>query len=360
MTEGSVPRRRRVRRLHLVRRTAALLAASGLALLPSVQPAAAEGSRTEFTIGDPRITESSGLAASRAHPGVYWTHNDSDDGPYVYAVDSTGRTVATVTLRGIKPRDVEAISLGPDGALYLGDIGDNLDGSWSEVWIYRFAEPAELRDQTVDATRYRVRYEDGPRNAEALMIHPGTGRAYIASKNERTGGLYQGPEKLSATGVNTFRRIADVPWVTDGAFSPDGTRLLLRGYFFAEEYRWKDGGAAPQRLGSVELPFQRQGESVTFAPDGRSVLYGTEGKNSTVTRVPLSGDKLPDSAATATPTTPAPTASGPASPGAAPAGGATAPGQGTGSRSTGILIAVGAVALLAAVFRRRSRSRGDS
>ena len=74
-----------------------------------------------FTIKDPRIKESSGLAASRLHPGIYWTHNDSDDGPYLYAVDSkTWRTVSTVTMKGVgSPRDVEAVSIGPDGDLYL-------------------------------------------------------------------------------------------------------------------------------------------------------------------------------------------------------------------------------------------------
>jgi len=342
-----------------LRRCSAALAAALLLLGGAAAPAAAEGQRTEFTIADPRITESSGLTASGRHPGVYWTHNDSDDGPYVYAVDSTGRTVATVTLRGIKPRDTEAISLGPDGNLYLADIGDNLDGSWSEVWIYRFAEPQQLRDQTVDATRFRVRYENGPRNAEALMVHPVTGRVYIASKNERGGGLYQGPEQLSASGVNTFRRIAEVPWVTDGAFSPDGTRLVLRGYFSAEEYRWKDG--APQRLGSVEVPFQRQGESVTFTPDGRALLYGTEGKNSTVTRVPLSGERLPDNAAPA----PSPSAAGPAggsgasgAPGgqSAPPAAGSGSGSGSGNRGLGLLVAVGAVAAIAAVRRSRRRA----
>ncbi|CAM5631922.1 hypothetical protein SANTM175S_05420 [Streptomyces antimycoticus] len=101
-----------------------------------------------FTIEDPRITESSGLAASRLHPGVYWTHNDSSDGPYVYAVDGkTGKTVARVVLRGIgDPRDVEAISIGADGNVYVGDIGDNLGGQWSHVWIYRFPEPKQLKD----------------------------------------------------------------------------------------------------------------------------------------------------------------------------------------------------------------------
>lgn len=280
-----------------------LPAAAGLAVLVltcgSAAPAVADsGPSVAFRISDPRITESSGLVASRLHPGVYWTHNDSGDGPYVYAVDSaTGKTVARVTMRGVNARDVEAVSMGPDGDLYVGDIGDNLDGTWPEVWIYRFAEPRALRDQTVDITRYTVKYDAGPRNAEALMVQPKTGRVYIASKNEKGGHLYEGPAELSAQGVNVFRSIGDVPWVTDGAFSPDGTRLVLRGYFWADAYRWVDG--RPQRIGSLTLPMQRQGESVAFTRDGRAVMYGSEGSDSAVWREPLSGEELPDGVAPA-------------------------------------------------------------
>ncbi|MFJ4920995.1 WD40 repeat domain-containing protein [Streptomyces sp. NPDC088725] len=266
-----------------------ILAAVLLALASpaAVAEAAADGGKPDqsFTIKDPRITESSGLAASRIHPGIYWTHNDSDDGPYVFAVDSrTGETVATITMSGIgEPRDVEAISLGPDGDLYVGDIGDNFDGAWDHVWIYRFPEPKQLRDATVRATQYVVKYADGPRNAESLMVHPKTGRVYIASKNEKGGGLYEGPATLSVSGTNIFRRIGEVPWVTDGAFSPDGGQLVLRSYFSARGYAWKNG-----RLGAdfaVSAPFQGQAESVTYTADGSALMFGSEGAQSDVKRV---------------------------------------------------------------------------
>lgn len=276
-----------MRMLPLTSASAALV----LALLPSPAALAAEAPGvSSFTITDPRIKESSGLAASRIHPGVYWTHNDSDDGPYVYAVDSaTGKTVARVTLTGVgRPRDVEAISLGPDGQLYVGDIGDNRDGTWDHVWIYRFPEPKQLGDVTVKAAQFTVRYADGPRNAEALMVHPVTGRVYIASKHERTGGLYEGPERLSAGGANVFRRVADVPWVTDGAFSPDGSRLALRGYFAARTYPWKDG--RPEGEGErVDAPWQGQAESATYTVDGSALMFGAEGEASRVVAVPLAG-----------------------------------------------------------------------
>ena len=34
------------------------------------------------------LTESSGLAVSRTQPGVLWSHNDSGDGPNLYAMRS--------------------------------------------------------------------------------------------------------------------------------------------------------------------------------------------------------------------------------------------------------------------------------
>ncbi|MEU0146029.1 WD40 repeat domain-containing protein [Streptomyces sp. NPDC006288] len=271
-------------------------AAAALLFLTGAAPAVADegdGADRTFTIEDPRITESSGLAASRVHPGVYWTHNDSEDGPYVYAVDSrTGKTVATITMRGVgEPRDVEAISLGPDGNVYVGDIGDNLDGSWDHVWIYRFPEPKRLADATVRATQFDVKYADGARNAEAMMVHPVTGRVYIASKKEGGGGLYEGPEKLTTGGANVFRRVGEVPWVTDGAFSPDGRELVLRSYFSARGYAFEGG-----RLGAdhaVSVPLQGQSESVTYTADGSAMMFGSEGERSEVVRVEVEGGRAP-------------------------------------------------------------------
>ncbi|WP_274559859.1 WD40 repeat domain-containing protein [Streptomyces spiramyceticus] len=259
--------------------------AAALVLLAAGTAVADDG----FTIKDRRITESSGLAASRIHPGIYWTHNDSDDGAYIYAVDSrTGETVATLTMRGVgAPRDVEGISIGADGNVYVGDIGDNLDGSWSHVWIYRFPEPKKLADATVDATQFTVKYADGARNAEALMVHPKTGRVYIASKNEDGGGLYEGPAQLSARGTNVFRRIDDVPWVTDGAFSPDGEELTLRSYFSARAYAWKGGRLGADRR--VRAPLMGQAESVTYTADGSALMFGSEGAGSSVAKVDVDG-----------------------------------------------------------------------
>ncbi|MEU9150054.1 WD40 repeat domain-containing protein [Streptomyces sp. NPDC048417] len=281
------------------RRSFALLAGVLLTGALAAAPAsAADGAGDKgFTITDPRITESSGLAASHLHPGIYWTHNDSDDGPYIYAVDSaTGKTVATVTLSGIgRPRDVEAISIGPDNQIYVGDIGDNLDGSWPYVWIYRLPEPKALENQTIRATQYIVKYANGARNAESLVVHPKTGRVYIIDKKEDGGHLYEGPATLSSSGTNIFKPVATVDlWATDAAFSPDGKQLAVRGYLGGIYYDWNGGKI--KRAGRLDVPLQKQGESVSYSADGTRLMYGSEGSDS-----PVQAEDVPGGAAGTSP-----------------------------------------------------------
>ncbi|MFJ8793661.1 WD40 repeat domain-containing protein [Streptomyces sp. NPDC102462] len=324
-----------------MRRSLALFAGALLTGALAVPPASAADGDGGFTIQDPRITESSGLAASRLHPGIYWTHNDSDDGPYLYAVDgATGRTVATVTLSGVgSPRDVEAISIGPGNQIYVGDIGDNLDGSWPYVWIYRLPEPKTLKDQTIRATQYVVKYANGARNAESLAVHPATGRVYIIDKKEDGGHLYEGPARLSASGTNVFKPVAPVDlWATDAAFSPDGRQFAVRGYFGGILYDWNGGDI--RRRQRLDVPLQRQGESVTYSADGTRLLYGSEGAGSSVT-----AEDAPGSGG----------GSGPSSGnGHAAAGGAGGVSADSGLKVAG-LVAVAAAALL---WLRRLRRRG--
>ncbi|MFI8189671.1 WD40 repeat domain-containing protein [Streptomyces sp. NPDC085946] len=322
-----------------MRRPFAFLAAAALLTGASTGPASAADGDEGFQVRDPRITESSGLAASRLHPGVYWTHNDSDDGPYLYAVDgATGETVARITLTGVgTPRDVEAISVGPDNQLWVGDIGDNDGVVWDHVWIYRLPEPRQLRDRTVRATQYVVKYSDGPRDAESLVVHPRTGRVYLIDKHEEGGHLYEGPARLSASGTNVFRPVAPVDlWATDAAFSPDGEQLAVRGYFGGIWYAWNDGRI--QREGRLGVPLQAQGESVSYSADGTRILYGSEGAGSSV-----EAQDAPGGGGEAS--------SDGGSPGAAADGG---DGSGDGVR-TGALVAAAACAALFGLRRLRRR-----
>ena len=183
----------------------ALVAGALLLLAPAAAAQEVEGAEVAVRLEDQRIYESSGLALSRRHRAVLWTHNDSGGDPALYAVGPDGRTVATLTLAGAEARDWEAMAAGRDDrgrpALFVGDIGDN-NGVWPEVAVYRVAEPAELRDATVPAARYRLRYADGPHDAEALLVDPRSNRLYVATKEVAGGGLYRAPARLRSGQVN--------------------------------------------------------------------------------------------------------------------------------------------------------------
>ena len=74
------------------------------ALLVGGLPAAAGAADTvAFTIKDPRITESSGLARDVAG-GLYWTVNDSGADGVVYGLAPNGRVRGPFQYRAV-PRD---------------------------------------------------------------------------------------------------------------------------------------------------------------------------------------------------------------------------------------------------------------
>ena len=227
---------------------------------------------------DSRLDEISGMAPSLRHPGVLWLHNDSSGGPRLYAVDArTCRTLATITVRGARARDWEGLASGRDArgrpVLWIGDIGDNRD-SWPYVEVLRVQEPAELRTGSVPARTYRFTYDDMPHNAETLLADPDRPRLWIVTKQLARGGLYALPDPLRARGVNEAVRLrTEGGLVTDGAVAPTGDRYVLRDYVNAVVFT----GLPPGReVARFPLPVQVQGEAISWAPDGRSLLITSE------------------------------------------------------------------------------------
>lgn len=281
------------------------LAAAAVAALCLPSPARAEDSSPQlaFRIQDPRIEESSGLASSLSTPGVVWTVNDSGGRAQVYGIDDRGRTVSTVTLVGATNRDWEAVAVSPRPGggswLWVGDIGDN-NSVWPAVRVYRVAEPETPGNHSATPTAYDLVYPDGPRDAEALLVDPQTGRLYVVSKRVQGAAVYQAPATLRAGRVNRLVKVAAAPaLVTDGSVAPDG-RVALRDYLQA----WVSPRVAAKRE-RVDLPLLPQGESLTWTTDGAALLVGTEGQRSEVWRVPVAGPASP----TPTPTSASPSPS---------------------------------------------------
>ena len=259
---------------------------------------------TLATIKDKSISESSGLVASRTTPGAYWTHNDSGDGPFIYAFDTRGDSFGTFRVNGAQARDWEDIAAGPGPAnrsyLYIGDIGDN-NSVRPDLVVYRVAEPTlsastrkftKSRPGTTEpAEAIRLKYPDGKHDAEALLVHPRTGNIYIVTKVLIANpGVYEAAAPFHAGQSITMRRIGEarVPSlfggaITGGSISPDGRRVALCDYFQGYELVLQAGASNfddiwKQRMTGFDLGKRKQGESITYRLDGKAILATSEGK----------------------------------------------------------------------------------
>ena len=91
-----------------------------------------------------KLTEISGVVASRRHPGVYWTHNDSGNDPRIYGLSTTGQTLGAWQVPNAQNVDWESMTSFRDAGgrcwLVVADIGDN-DRQCSDLQLYRIPEP---------------------------------------------------------------------------------------------------------------------------------------------------------------------------------------------------------------------------
>jgi hypothetical protein len=176
----------------------------------------------------PAITESSGLAASRRHAGVFWTHNDKGSKPRLFAITREGRLLAEFSVEGAKFSDWEDIAIDDAGHLYLGDIGNN-NLKREDVEVYRIDEPdPKSSDRLHPDTKWRLTYPGKPFDAESLFVFQGKG--YLISKvtNDRLAEVYCFP--LGEQKEVPLEKIVQIPVsspVTGADISADGQRLGL-------------------------------------------------------------------------------------------------------------------------------------
>ncbi len=245
-------------------------------------------------IANQRALETSGIAASRAQPGVLWTHGDSDDDPLLFAIDTLGHDLGSFRVVGASNVDWEAVRLAPcatGSCLFIGDIGDNTERR-SSVTIYRVPEPRVTNDSSSQrasarATALRVRYPDGSHDAEAMLVTP-VGDIFLITKG-RGGGVrvYRVPASAWDSSRITVATLAGTlpirpdstgaRLVTDAALAPDGVRVVVRTYRDLYFFRLR-----PDRLITEQPPracnilgLEIQGEGVDWL-DGRTLVLTSE------------------------------------------------------------------------------------
>jgi hypothetical protein len=217
-------------------------------------------------------------------PSSYWVHNDSGGDPLLFCIRRSGASCGTLQISGAEVVDWEDIAAGPDGALYIGDIGDNRRERTAVV-VYRVVEPSAPgsgRTETASADAIELRYPgDRSMDAEALMVHPRTGDLYVVTKDPggivfragANGGTLARAGRVHLPGLLSFP--------TGGDIAPDGHHVVIGTYGFAFELTLPNGARFDDiwRQGpvTVKLPFARQREAVAYRSDGRAIVTTSEG-----------------------------------------------------------------------------------
>ena len=194
--------------------------------------AGAKGVHEIGRIASARITESSGLAASRQFPGVLWTHNDGGGArkQVLYAIDRTGKSLGEFIIADVLLHDWEDIAIDETNHLFIGDLGNN-EAKRTELAVHQLDEPDPKQGVSfVQVKRsWRLRYPGKPFDCESLFVWKGYG--YVISKvvKDARAQIFRFPlndtkEPLTLELVATTK--IESP-VTGAAISPDGRLLAL-------------------------------------------------------------------------------------------------------------------------------------
>lgn len=242
------------------------------------------------TLKQPFVHESSGLARSHLHDGVWYTHNDSGSGPEIHAFRLSGEFLGTSTVTGAESIDWEAMATGPcpgqqeQSCIYIGDIGDNAKKR-SSIQIYAIPEPSTLGQPASVLATWNLSYPSKARDAEALLVHPETGALTLITKSGEGKSRIMSIPAQPSSQLQSMTQVARVQIkgmvsnqrkITGGDWSPDGQHIVLRSY--TDAMIWTVDSCAP--LAHWELPPDRvyvgitiQGEAIAF--DGAETLLVT-------------------------------------------------------------------------------------
>ena len=258
-------------------------------------------------LADRSVDESSGLACSRRHPGLFWTHNDSGGDARFHLFDLKGRDLGSCVLPDVLAYDWEDMaSFTWQGKhfLLLCDVGNN--GLASDVQILHLAEePPVDPDKGVAAEEAPVvqtiffSYEDDHRNCEAVAVDPTDRTILLATKQfELKCYVYALPwPEDNPKKAFTARRIATlkIPLVTGMDVSPDGRRAVLVTYGNAYEFVRKEdedwASALAREPREIQMPARIQGESICYGADGKTLYLTSEKLPTPLWEVPVEEER---------------------------------------------------------------------
>ncbi|WP_286238348.1 hypothetical protein [Neptuniibacter halophilus] len=195
------------------------------------------------------VQETSGLAM---RAGLFWTLNDSGDGPYLYAIDEQDNLTKKVALKGAENIDWEELAQ-DDRYLYVADCGNNR-GRRKHLQIYKIAwDKLDRSDHgdSVEVTTLEFSYANRPdvvdskaHNLDCEALTVVGDELWLFSKNRRDEQttLYKLDKHKP---VQVLQPVASYPvngLITAADYHASSQRLILLGYskqrIFGSSFVW--------------------------------------------------------------------------------------------------------------------------
>lgn len=249
------------------------------------------------------VLEASGVVQTSLDPDLVWMINDSGNLPELFLVSvSSGSTLIKLRMKDFENVDWEDMAHFTDNQgkrfLCIADIGDNF-GVRDSVKIYMFKEPSwteldtslAFQDyQPTDLRQITFSYDDSPKDAEALMVHPVSGEFYIVDKRSSSNGLYKINE---VTGLAEFQGDLSMYLCTaaDAKLVDDRLEVIIRNY--DRLLIWQ--GSKNESISSIMskepklLPYtypEKQGESLWFTTDN-SIGTASEKRSGVLAKIAI-------------------------------------------------------------------------
>ncbi len=287
--------------------------------------------RYRGNLASSQLDEVSGIAASRLQDDLLWVVNDSGGDPVLHAIGSDGRDRGRVRIEGAKNGDWEdiasfewqdAVSGETRAYLLVADIGDN-SGRRKKLSLYAVEEPV-LRGAAFPegavvplAWRQKFRFDDGPRDAEALAVDVAGERILIVSKREVPAEVYSLPLAVPTSAkpaddetavASRIALLSTIPQPTEADLeedskygkyrsqptaldiAPDGRSAIVLSYKHAYYYSRAKGESWAQAFGRdpqlLALPPMEQKEAAAFSRDGTSLFVTTEERPAPLFEIP--------------------------------------------------------------------------
>ena len=262
--------------------------------------------KTGWNLRENALSETSGLAVSQRDPNFFWALNDSGNGPRLFLIDALGGahgSVDVADVRNVDWEDMDSFQLNGKPFLLIADTGDNQarrDACKLIIVPEQDVSSGRVGGTLTPAWMIRYRYEDGPRDCEAVAVDATERKVLMISKRTWPPVLYEVPLRPTATKEPiTARRLGEVnlppadPWEgpyagqpTGLSLSPDGRMAAVLTYarvFLFARCPGESWAAAlarePERLRRHGL---EQAEAIAFSADGRKIHVISEGKNARI------------------------------------------------------------------------------